>query len=272
MGRKRPICEIQYHFLVFTVHFLIRRVGLVFVIRASTDGSTILRHVLDRASKIEKAFTINLDPDAALQTLSSPAPTPRAEGLRALLAGLLSLLPTNIIGPVALSEQWLQTIKKRSERAARKANWSPEAVSSDSVALPSPPAKPPWHPKLFPGMAVLGSIAAAGILAGINWKRLGKPEWVWPTIVLSLAELFAILFFLFSLPEDMPAGVFFVIGVVTNSLFAVVLTYLQTRAYQQWVATYGQCATDQSGFLIPFVIIGAAAFLFLLFFIIIGPE
>jgi hypothetical protein len=45
----------------------------------------------------------------------------------------------------------------------------------------------------FIGMAFLFTFAASGILAGLNWRRLGKPRQMWPTILLCVVGLVALL-------------------------------------------------------------------------------
>ena len=55
--------------------------------------------------------------------------------------------------------------------------------------------KSPWGRGTLLIVALCAGFAASGILAGINWRRMGKPGLVWPTIAVSIVAF--ILFGLF---------------------------------------------------------------------------
>jgi len=44
----------------------------------------------------------------------------------------------------------------------------------------------PWEPYRLFSYFIFTTWFGAGILLGANWKRLGKPEWMWKTILLSI--------------------------------------------------------------------------------------
>lgn len=44
----------------------------------------------------------------------------------------------------------------------------------------------PWNPYQISGIMFFATTIVAGIVLGINWKRLGKPEWQFKTILLSI--------------------------------------------------------------------------------------
>ncbi|NIS79510.1 MAG: tetratricopeptide repeat protein [Anaerolineales bacterium] len=145
--------------------------------------------------------------------------------------------------------------------------YSEEPVVSQTP--PTPSEKPPWNPTLFTGMAFLFSFAASGILAGINWRRLGKPERTWSTIFLSLAGMAAFLAALTFLPisEDLAELVGYGINIGIGGL----LTYLQLPAHKEWTATYGETTMKESGYLIP-IAVGILTVVVLGAIILIGPS
>jgi len=177
---------------------------------------------------------------------------------------------TVIVPPAWRDERGTMTL----ERAAQRANWIPApapiqqlsptvepsrpatlaemaslATSTTSDVLP-PTDKPPWDPKLFTAMAFLFSFGASGILAGLNWRRLGKSRLALPTIAVSLAGLAGFLALVTQLAENQAT----LVGYVVNIGIGALLTYWQLPAYRHWVATYGQTTTRKSGWLIPTVV------------------
>ena len=56
-----------------------------------------------------------------------------------------------------------------------------------------PSTKPPWNPSIFYPLAILCGVAAVGILAGINYRRLGKHNLRWPTISTSVLTFVAVI-------------------------------------------------------------------------------
>src|SRR5690349_11050244 len=45
----------------------------------------------------------------------------------------------------------------------------------------------PWEPNRLSSYCFFITTLGAGILLALNWKRLGKPEWVLKTILISIA-------------------------------------------------------------------------------------
>ena len=60
-----------------------------------------------------------------------------------------------------------------------------------------PAQKSPWNPSAFYGIAVFFGLGAAGVIAGINYGRLGRETLKWPIISVSLISplLFEVMFF-----------------------------------------------------------------------------
>ena len=53
--------------------------------------------------------------------------------------------------------------------------------------LVEPVGKAPWNPSVFWPLAIFCGFGAAGVLAGLNYRRMGRPELTWPTIGVSVA-------------------------------------------------------------------------------------
>lgn len=60
------------------------------------------------------------------------------------------------------------------------------------------PEKSPWGWGTIFAVSFLAGFAAGGIIAGINWHRMGKHSLMWPTIIGSIV---AFILFVFFLPE-----------------------------------------------------------------------
>src|SRR5688572_24351643 len=66
--------------------------------------------------------------------------------------------------------------------------------TSESTPLP---AGQPWNPLQISGLMFWITTIGAGIALGINWRRLGKPQWTLPTILLSIVILVGVLGIIF---------------------------------------------------------------------------
>ena len=53
--------------------------------------------------------------------------------------------------------------------------------------------KAPWNPQWFWPQAILFGFGAAGIVAGLNYRRLGRSRLIWPTIVISSVVFIGVL-------------------------------------------------------------------------------
>jgi hypothetical protein len=181
---------------------------------------------------------------------------PGVEDIRLKLADGSSLfLCTTDVGKKSSEVAGLLTkaLDKPSVTSVKAATPSPAPEGpAESKTQPTPSGKPPWNPNQFIWMAFLFSFAASGILAGLNWRRLGRPGRTWPTILLSVAGLVALLATLVPLPVSV--GLSVLIAVLFNIGVGALLTYLQRPAYQEWVAAYGKLTAEESGCLIPAVV------------------
>lgn len=115
-----------------------------------------------------------------------------------------------------------------------------------SVSQPAilPDGKP-WNPqRLLPLMFFLTTIAA-GIAYGLNWRKLGKPQWTTPTIALSIAiPVIGLGIGFATLSVGLEAGnysflpmlpIFLAAGLNFGYVFA--LWYLQNGAFQKYDKT-----------------------------------
>lgn len=144
-----------------------------------------------------------------------------------------------------------------------------ETEIAAAVAPQKSLGKPPWNPMDFIWIAIVFSFGASGILAGLNWRRLGKPQRTWSTIILSLAGLVGVVAVSILLPA--PRGVAQLAAYAANIGIAVLLMHWQNSSYEEWIAAYGRPTRKESGCLIPVTVgigvtLAVALFAFLLGF------
>ncbi len=121
-------------------------------------------------------------------------------------------------------------------------NPQPMQPSQDryAAALPRPV---PWNPYRIVGFVFIVSAFVVGIVLGLNWKRLGKPEWQMETILLSIlvpgAALVLAMFWVIAFVgnRDLPILViasvpFLAMGI--NLGFPWALARLQNGAYKAY--------------------------------------
>ena len=105
----------------------------------------------------------------------------------------------------------------------------------------------PWNPRLFYPLGILFGFATAGIMAGINYERMGKPKLKWLTIIISwLAFIFMgviIVFFDIQSP----------ISFVANIPPVIFLERIQWFEYCKWKAT--ETPSRGAGWGIPIIAI-----------------
>ena len=126
--------------------------------------------------------------------------------------------------------------------------------------------KAPWNPLWFWPQAILFGFGAAGIVAGLNYRRLGRPRLMWPTIVISSAAFIGVLVGLaFAEVGYAPAT-----AIIINAPAALVLLLLQRTDYES--AKVRIPAGASGGLDLP-VMIGLPWLVLLLAFVIaIPPE
>ncbi len=123
-SRGRIIFEEPNRLLIATATGL----GYVYLLEERADGSTRLRHVVESASNV-RDLEGEQDPWDALDALASRTDTTG----RAVL-GVGSSIALG--GSSSLGEQAMTQIKKRAERTARMAKWTPQPVAAEPAPVP----------------------------------------------------------------------------------------------------------------------------------------
>ena len=123
----------------------------------------------------------------------------------------------------------------------------------------------PWNPQWFWPQAILFGFGAAGIVAGLNFRRLGRPHLMWPTIVISSMAFIGVLAGL----AFANIGYLATTAIIINAPAALVLSLLQRADYQRVKARIP--ASDTGGLNLP-VIIGLPWLVLLLAFVMVIPP
>lgn len=106
---------------------------------------------------------------------------------------------------------------------------------------------PPWNPWILLPVSFLFSVLAGGILAGLNFRRLGKPSLLWPSILLTTVLFLGVV----ALGEYGFVSPY--IGYTVHGGGGLILWTLQRVDYQRWQAVYGKSWTG--GVVVPFLVI-----------------
>jgi hypothetical protein len=101
----------------------------------------------------------------------------------------------------------------------------------------------PWSPKMFIGMMAIWTPLISGIALALNWRGLGKPQWVLPNLLLSIAvPVVAVGSMIFAI-ERIPTISYFIfflqLGIFGTMLGAIIgyiiaLADFQHGAYRRW--------------------------------------
>lgn len=102
----------------------------------------------------------------------------------------------------------------------------------------------PWNPQQLFAYFMFITIFGSGILLGVNWKRLGKPEWMWKTIMLSIflpGVMIAILILLVlnTIQLDIPERLILLeiaLPMSVNFAYLWALAWLQNGAFKKFNA------------------------------------
>jgi hypothetical protein len=101
----------------------------------------------------------------------------------------------------------------------------------------------PWSPKLFVGMMCVWTPLISGIGLALNWRGLGKPRWILPTLLLSIVVPIFALGLSFFVIDNIPANSFLLFffeitfsGMMLGVIFGYVaaLADFQQDAYHKW--------------------------------------
>jgi hypothetical protein len=116
-----------------------------------------------------------------------------------------------------------------------------------------------WFPIVL--SSFLGTFVAAGIIVGLNWRKMEKDNLVWPTIIFStigwvvVQEYWNVLF--------IDPSISTISGYLLNIMVAIALWYWQRGTYLIWKSR--NPVTQTSGWLVPLaaIILSTALYLFL---------
>ena len=125
----------------------------------------------------------------------------------------------------------------------------------------------PWGWGTLFATTLFGGWIAAGVVAGINWQRMGRPHLMWPTIILPIIALIVLYFV--PLTEDQ--AIDWVIRGVIALAVAGGLWFWQSRTRLAWERTHP--AARRAGWQIPVLtVIVALAIMIGLLFAAGGPA
>jgi hypothetical protein len=113
----------------------------------------------------------------------------------------------------------------------------------ENTAMDTKYYSPPWEPYRVMGYSFFISWAIAGIVLGFNWRRLGRPNWFLPTILISiviqgLAVSIMILWIISfrTIPSIPKIYILYLPSFMAGILFAVPITLakMQNGAYKRY--------------------------------------
>lgn len=139
------------------------------------------------------------------------------------------------------------------------------AIKSSTTQAQGWVGEAPWNPLWFWPLAIPFGFGAAGIVAGLNYRRLGRPGLMWLTIVISSASFIGVLVSLAFADIEYSA----VSAIVINTPAALVLYVLQRADYESLKA---RVPTGASGGLDLPLKIGVSWLLLLLAFVVFVPA
>ena len=100
----------------------------------------------------------------------------------------------------------------------------------------------PWTPVQVFGTAFLFGAGAAGLISGINFRRMGKEKFLWPSIaaglVVFLIQVWAVLFLI---PEELISAV----GILVNLAIALGFLLVQVQHFRKWKSEKWKPSTEE---------------------------
>ncbi len=112
--------------------------------------------------------------------------------------------------------------------------------------------KSPWSRNTLIGFSAIVNIAAGGILAGINWRRMGKNHLVWPTIFASVFAWIVSMFLLWRGILGEPSSGRSVLMLVWG-LLGCLLSLWQKNEYQAWKESHPEA--QPAGWSVPLLVL-----------------
>ena len=239
-------------------HVLItQRSGFVTITRLEGLGSrlTSLRRVVDTVARVREKTANNWQYPGLCDQLSSPYIVDEP--------GLFDRMVKILFGLFQTEDRTIEWITKKAETQNKEASYPPSDTSITEtqtvIPKPQPPGNLPWNPRGWVYfLSWLFTFGVGGIIAGLNWHRMGKPKLGWWTILLSVVGFTGWLSIFNLLPENIRIG----IGLV-NPIIGDLLYRWQKPAYEEWMAAYDTSQVKKPGWIIPIGIgVGSIAVLF----------
>ena len=119
----------------------------------------------------------------------------------------------------------------------------------------SPPRYKPWNPNFIGGMTFFATSFVSGTALSLNWRRLGKPDYLAPTLLLTFALPGLVVLVLLTLMNSatrtgvnaistFPIAFIVMLSASANLFFIFGVTALQYRGYKAW-QKHGDIALQQ---------------------------
>ncbi len=204
----------------------------VFLLRPTQSGERNLKQIQLSANKAFKLGNFELRKPHA------------ADGEMAPVAAFTEVTAAPVNAGQEPAIEGAAALEPETEKPATEESY----IEVPRTPKPQPPGKQPWNPRKWCiGLSFFFGFGAAGILAGINWRRLGKPKWVWPTIVLAIAGEAGFLALINALNSFGSR----LLGYGIELGIGYLIAHLQRPAYEEWMDTYDTSGIKSPGWAIP---------------------
>lgn len=215
-----------------------RSFGYIFLLRPQ-DGSTQIRLIADTSSAIRSAFKGTTAKEALNTLLDQQIELPEEYDIAAQRLNAIKAASERSGHP-------LETFKSSGEVA-----WTDDDIILDT-ALPAAQVKStsrepvPWSPDQIFGFIFFMTTVGVGIGLGWNWRRLGKPQWTLPTILITiLLPVIFVLTLIVSAPNITGLGsAIFIFVAFLNFSFILALWYIQRGGYKKWQETHSLASLE----------------------------
>ena len=93
--------------------------------------------------------------------------------------------------------------------------------------------KVPFHPIIIPLFSILFTFLVGGMVAGLNWTRLNRPKWKYPTIGFTTLG-FIIFLVLYSLAAPLISKYIIYVTYIIFGAVGFLFYYIQKPYYERW--------------------------------------
>lgn len=138
-------------------------------------------------------------------------------------------VPALLIIAYKIAETRLGVAMMSLEEKKEKISSPADSQERNELSFAARYEKSPWSWRTLFIVSALANFAAGGIIAGINWRRMGKPILMWPTIIVCYAG--AVVHGSIPWPTG---GARIVLGVLVSLAVAGLLWLWQRDPYRSW--------------------------------------